>query len=312
MKKFFIFAAFIAAVTMFSSCKKDAGTKPKARFDYEIDGLKVTFTNMSKDATSYTWEFGDGTLFSEQENPVHEYAAAGTYHVKLTAKNAAGEAVAEDDIVLAEKSIEIDGDFSDWDAISKDKLAVAVMTEDSKWENLYKMMWCTDADYMYFYVEFSAETYEGLDDDGNPVMKNMVDPIDIYMDIDGDPTTGSNSYLWENSAADVLIEGFWNDNFESAGVYVFPADAEQDAWAWVDAEVVGSTTTCDRQILGNGHAAIEGKIMMALLPIQVEGLNVGVFTSTSDWSESGVLPETKIDGDGVSIPSPLLAVKLAE
>lgn len=46
----------------------------------------VTFTNLSSDATSYTWEFGDGST-SDAVDPKHTFTAAGTYSVKLTAGN---------------------------------------------------------------------------------------------------------------------------------------------------------------------------------------------------------------------------------
>lgn len=63
---------------------------PVADFSYEIDGLKVTFTNKSTDAASYKWEFGDDET-SKEQSPVHEYAAAGEYTVTLTAANSKGE-----------------------------------------------------------------------------------------------------------------------------------------------------------------------------------------------------------------------------
>ncbi|HEX5003567.1 MAG TPA: PKD domain-containing protein, partial [Bacteroidia bacterium] len=47
----------------------------------------IAFTNLSVNATSYIWDFGDGT-FSTQSNPVHNYAVQGTYTVKLIARNA--------------------------------------------------------------------------------------------------------------------------------------------------------------------------------------------------------------------------------
>ena len=48
------------------------------------------FTDTSHpDATSWAWDFGDGTT-STQQHPTHTYAAAGTYTVQLTAANAAG------------------------------------------------------------------------------------------------------------------------------------------------------------------------------------------------------------------------------
>ncbi|HRN90893.1 MAG TPA: PKD domain-containing protein [Ferruginibacter sp.] len=45
-------------------------------------GEPVQFTNQSDAATSYLWQFGDGTT-STLVNPVHAYAASGTYTVKL-------------------------------------------------------------------------------------------------------------------------------------------------------------------------------------------------------------------------------------
>jgi PKD repeat protein len=43
----------------------------------------VDFTNLSTNASSYLWDFGDGTT-SIQENPSHTYNALGTYNVTLT------------------------------------------------------------------------------------------------------------------------------------------------------------------------------------------------------------------------------------
>ncbi len=50
----------------------------------------VQFTDISQDLpTSWSWNFGDGNT-SVQQNPVHTYAASGTYTVTLTATNPAG------------------------------------------------------------------------------------------------------------------------------------------------------------------------------------------------------------------------------
>ena len=47
---------------------------------------EVEFTNISQNATTFLWEFGDGTN-STEKNTKHTYATAGTYAVKLTAYN---------------------------------------------------------------------------------------------------------------------------------------------------------------------------------------------------------------------------------
>ncbi|MBN2411095.1 PKD domain-containing protein [candidate division KSB1 bacterium] len=60
---------------------------PVADFTFTVSGLEVTFSDQSTDPdgniTATNWNFGDGSTSNEQ-NPVHSYAAGGTYIVTLT------------------------------------------------------------------------------------------------------------------------------------------------------------------------------------------------------------------------------------
>jgi len=56
--------------------------------DNNFAPCKVTFTNSSTNATSYSWDFGDGQS-STDPNPNHIFANGGTFNVTLTAKNSA-------------------------------------------------------------------------------------------------------------------------------------------------------------------------------------------------------------------------------
>jgi len=71
---------------------------PSANFNAQPSGLKVTFTDNSFYAQSHQWNFGDGQT-SAEANPVHVYAAPGTYSPKLTVIN--GCDMASKSIVLA-------------------------------------------------------------------------------------------------------------------------------------------------------------------------------------------------------------------
>ncbi|GAB4489023.1 MAG: hypothetical protein OHK0019_06070 [Saprospiraceae bacterium] len=59
---------------------------PAPNYSVHLNGLTATFTNTSQNALSYLWDFGDGNT-STAANPVHTYAVAGNYAVKLSATN---------------------------------------------------------------------------------------------------------------------------------------------------------------------------------------------------------------------------------
>ncbi len=87
----------LSLLMLAGSCKDDpvtpAATNPEAGFTFTADFLEVTFTNTSTNATSYSWDFGDGATpaTSTSEGPVTvTYAAAGTYQVSLQATGASG------------------------------------------------------------------------------------------------------------------------------------------------------------------------------------------------------------------------------
>jgi PKD repeat protein len=68
---------------------------PVADFEFPSDGcapLTVQFKNKSIHGESYTWDFGD-RQYSDEKNPSHTYYVPGSYIVKLTVHNIAGESV---------------------------------------------------------------------------------------------------------------------------------------------------------------------------------------------------------------------------
>ncbi|MFN0037801.1 MAG: PKD domain-containing protein [Saprospiraceae bacterium] len=57
---------------------------PMANFTTSVAQNVLTVNNFSQNATSFLWNFGDGTT-STEANPMHTYAAPGNYTVTLTA-----------------------------------------------------------------------------------------------------------------------------------------------------------------------------------------------------------------------------------
>lgn len=296
MKKSFIFA-FVAVVAMIAASCQPKVEAPKARFSAVIDGLVVTFTNASKDAESFAWDFGDGSEISAEENPVHTYAEAGSYTVVLTAKNAGGENKTSQVITVEKKAwaITIDGDFADWAELPDDQLAKADLDDNATTDGCKAIKFIANGDYLYFYIQYSGEEDE-------------VGVLDLFINTDDDPATGMDTWLWSPSGADILFEGgtdvdtetgqelWWPDYFKSIGT----------GWEWDTLDPAPNVVMSDIKKLANGDKALEGSIMRASIP-GFNACEVGVLVQGPGWSgEKGWLPETHVT-EGAA---PMLKVQL--
>lgn len=56
-----------------------------ASFTATINALSVKFINTSMNAAFFEWDFGDLSAFVSDTDPLHTYAAAGSYTVRLRA-----------------------------------------------------------------------------------------------------------------------------------------------------------------------------------------------------------------------------------
>jgi PKD repeat protein len=75
------------AQSMVSDAFIHVATPPTAGFAPAPNDEIVSFVNQSQDATTYIWQFGDGSI-DTATNPVHVYSVSGTYEVMLIAMNA--------------------------------------------------------------------------------------------------------------------------------------------------------------------------------------------------------------------------------
>jgi len=93
---------------------------PTASFLYTVDAgnaLKIGFISELTNATSISWDFGDGTIITKEINPTHTYPKGGTYSVTLTVEGVAGTtpAVYSEDIIIEKVFVEVNienGEFT--------------------------------------------------------------------------------------------------------------------------------------------------------------------------------------------------------
>ena len=79
---------FVLSAIATISCKEKEPTPEPTEtlnFFFSVDNAakQVAFTAMINYGDVFLWDFGDGNT-SNEKNPVHIYAAAGTYAVKLS------------------------------------------------------------------------------------------------------------------------------------------------------------------------------------------------------------------------------------
>ncbi len=64
----------------------------------------MQFTDLSQNAASWYWNFGDGAV-STEPNPVYAYSSAGSYTVNLIVSNANGTNSKSSTIIVSERPV---------------------------------------------------------------------------------------------------------------------------------------------------------------------------------------------------------------
>lgn len=90
--------------------------EPEASFEFSpsepVAGQSVQFTDTSTgEPTNWQWDFDDGT-FSEARNPTHRFDESGSYEVRLTVENSAGDSDVIQEVEVAESEGEPEASFT--------------------------------------------------------------------------------------------------------------------------------------------------------------------------------------------------------
>lgn len=257
----------IMASIIIGSCSKDKESSAfKAVFSYVPDGFKVSFTNFSSNAKTYTWNFDDGSEESTSKNPVHVFKAKGEYTVKLTASNGIEESTFEDKVVILGPNIKIDGDFADWEYVE-----YAFENESGKGGTLRGIKAFAYGDKINFYLKGTSDM-------------NLA-AFDLFINSDNDPTTGFQSWQWPvSSGADYLLEG----TLEDGSIYRHTDPA--GGWGWeTQATFADGCKFSAIKTSGDGNA-IEFSINKTKLDNVSGYITFSITELDGSWAAIGSLP----------------------
>jgi PKD repeat protein len=78
---------------------------PTPAFTATVTGMDVSFGNQSQNATTSTWNFGDGSAQVSSSTPLHIYTQNGTYTVLLITTNSCGSDTLSKKVVVGSNGI---------------------------------------------------------------------------------------------------------------------------------------------------------------------------------------------------------------
>lgn len=84
MKYIKILPIFLLTFILVNCSEDDEPLTPLADFQFLVEDTQVTFNGTIENATSISWDFGDGSTSSE-EDPVYAFSSPGIYDVTMTA-----------------------------------------------------------------------------------------------------------------------------------------------------------------------------------------------------------------------------------
>lgn len=103
MKQKLFLLACVAFVFYCCKVEEPKPALPNARFSFTANDLQVSFMNLSSNASSYEWNFGNGKTSSEKD-PTITYAKEGTYTVRLTARKGDLSSKTEQEVTVSYKT----------------------------------------------------------------------------------------------------------------------------------------------------------------------------------------------------------------
>ncbi len=254
------------------SCKEEGNylltETPPISFSTDPDGHTVVFKNDAPGVTNITWTFGDSNTTATGETVTHIFDSYGNYLVTMTGDKD-GVTYTYHTVINVAKGSKVrlnDNSFADWDFV----IDPDFIMEGSG--NVVKGKIDFDPLYIYFFVEYVTTGLDGLGNLDNHVM-------DLYLDSDGDITTGYSAVI----GAEYLFEGNIKDEVNPDYPLLFTGAAQGD-WSWGDYSKPNAVKS--------GFSKVDGETVQFEFAIsrEVWNINKPTFAFRLDFAQSNWTP----------------------
>ncbi|MCI2082976.1 MAG: hypothetical protein LKK08_06805 [Bacteroidales bacterium] len=191
---------------------------PDLAFSYESDGLTLTFTSDTEDASDISWTSSDGGT-GTGDTFVHTFASPDTYWVQMKGDYNGEEQTVSTKVLVAKAALVSmsDGTCDDWDNVQYSDFQ---FTGESEGSPVICGKFDYDANYIYLYLE--------LDNTAKDNVTNDSAIISFSCDADDDATTGCPD---DGIGADYLMEGCLTTSEPCYDFYTGSTDGD---WTHID------------------------------------------------------------------------------
>ncbi|MDR1056012.1 MAG: PKD domain-containing protein [Prevotellaceae bacterium] len=275
---FFKIAIIISALILgFSACN-DEEMEALADFSWKVKDktYEVTFTNLSYDATSFNWEFGDGETSTEVE-PVHTYAGVGEYDVTLTVSGKNGTDKVKKTLKLSDTkpagAITIDGDFNDWA-----KYTAVKVSESASLKGIEEIKLTCDEAFIYVYAKIDKTYVTGF--------------FSVYMDYDMNRSTGF-APTFSTGGFDGLTQASIEDG--EGCLFKYTGEPGVEDWSWDETVEWGADGLYNWSTVVSTGNSSEFEFALTrdmIADLGSEELGLTFYLEDADWTGAkGVIPE---------------------
>ncbi len=273
---------------------------PVAGFTVDANAYNVDFTNTTTNATSYSWNFGDGNTSSET-NPSHTYVNDGMYDVVLTATNNCGSVTFTQTINISNTPT---ANWTSGPSVGCSPLTVQFQNQSSNnstsWEWTFDggnpsssteqnptVVYNNAGTYSVTLVvvnnqgtdTFTMIDYVVVSTTPSPAFSSNVNgPLVNFNNL----TTNANSYSWDFGDGNISSETNPSHQYNLNGEYTVTLTATNDC---------GTTTTTQTvSITSSVIAGFSSSIASGCLPLEVQFTNESINATSFEWTFTGGSP----------------------